>query len=140
MFTSIMEFLGSAFGVVTSMLDFISKKDIENQIRKGYEEEKRADNLEEDKVVDKVIDNAKEKVDATKEDVKAVRDSDIRDAELSKEDVKAELAEIEDEDDRRVREKQIIAAAELKKRKSIAIEKINKNDDFNNGGEITFQG
>lgn len=140
MFTSIMEFLGSAFGVVTSMLDFISKKDIENQIRKGYEEEKRADNLEEDKVVDKVIDNVKEKVDATKEDVKAVRDSDIRDAELSKEDVKAELAEIEDEEDRRVREKQIIAAAELKKRKSIAIEKINKNDDFNNGGEITFQG
>ena len=140
MFTSILSFLGGAFSTITSVLDFMSKRDTENQIRKGYEEEKRADNLEEDKIAVEKMNEATDKVEATKEDVKAVRDADIKDAELSKEEVKAELDEIEDEDDRRIREKEIVAAATLKERKSVTKDKITKNDDFNDGKEITFGG
>ena len=140
MFTSILSFLGGAFSTITSVLDFMSKRDTENQIRKGYEEEKRADNLEEDKIAVEKMNEATDKVEATKEDVKAVRDADIKDVELSKEEVKAELDEIEDEDDRRIREKEIVAAATLKERKSVTKDKITKNDDFNDGKEITFGG
>lgn len=140
MFGSILSFLSGAFSVVTSVMDFMSKKDTENQIRKGYEEEKRADALEENKVAVEKAKEAKEAVSETKEDVKAVRDVDIKDAELSKEEVKAELDEIEDEDDKRKREKEILAAAKLKKRKSVAKEKIEKDESFNVGDEVSFGG
>ncbi|RLC45847.1 MAG: hypothetical protein DRH57_07255 [Candidatus Cloacimonadota bacterium] len=140
MFTAIMEAIGGVFGGLGSIFDFMSKKDTENQIRKGYEEEKKADNLEEDKIGKEKADKAKAQVSKAKEDVKAVRDADMKDAELTDEEVKAELVEIEDEDDKRIRAIQIKAAVELKKRKTIAVEKVEKNKDFNDGEEITFGG
>ena len=140
MFTVIMEAIGGVFGGLGSIFDFMSKKDTENQIRKGYEEEKKADNLEEDKIGKAKADKAKAQVSKAKEDVKAVRDADLKDAELSAEEVKEELSEIEDKDDKRKREKEINAAVELKKRKEIAVKKVEANKDFNDGEEITFGG
>jgi len=140
MFTGILSLLNGLFNTLSSFLASASKKDTENQIRNVYEEEKRADNLEEDKIAAEKISEANDKVKDTKEDVKAVRDTNIVDAELSKDEVKTELDNIEDEDDRRVREKEIAAAVKLKERKSLTKEKILNNDDFNDGKEITFEG
>ena len=140
MFTAIMEAIGGIFGGLGSIFDFMSKKDTENQIRKGYEEEKKADNLEEDKIGKAKADKAKAQVSKAKEDVKAVRDADLKDAELSAEEVKEELSEIEDKDDKRKREKEINAAVELKKRKDATVKKVEANKDFNDGEEITFGG
>ncbi len=140
MFTAIMEAIGGVFGGLGSIFDFMNKKNEENIMRKGYEEEKKADTLEEEKVAVEKAQEAKELVKETKEDVKAVRDADIKDAELTTDEVKEELSEIEDEDDRRKREKEITAANELKKRKTIAVDKIEKDKDFNAGEEISFGG
>jgi len=140
MFTGILSLLNGLFNTLSSFLASASKKDTENQIRNVYEEEKRADNLEEDKIAAEKISEANDKVKDTKEDVKAVRDTNIVDAELSKDEVKTELDNIEDEDDRRAREKEIAAAVKLKERKSLTKEKILNNDDFNDGKEITFEG
>ena len=140
MFTGILSLLNGLFNTLSSFLSSANKKDTENQIRNVYEEEKRADNLEEDKIAAEKISEANDKVKDTKEDVKAVRDTNIVDAELSKDEVKTELDNIEDEDDRRAREKEIAAAVKLKERKSLTKEKILNNDDFNDGKEITFEG
>jgi len=140
MFTAIIEAIGSMFGGLGSIFDFMSKKDTENQIRKGYEEEKKADNLEEDKIGKEKADKAKKQVNETKEDVKAVRNADLKDADLTEEEVEAELSELEDADDKRKRKKEIKAAAELKKRKEVAVKKVEGNKDFNDGEEITFGG
>jgi hypothetical protein len=135
-----METINSLFGSLGSIFDFMSKKDTENQIRKGYEEEKKADNLEEDKIGKAKADKAKAQVSKAKEDVKAVRDANLQDAELSEEEISVELSEIEDKDDKRKRKKEINAAKELKKRKEVTIQKIEANKDFSDGKEITFGG
>lgn len=140
MYTLIVEAISSIFGSIGSMIEFMSKKNTENIIRKSYEEEKKADNLEEDKIGKAKADKANSQVSKTEKDVKAVRDADIKDAELSDVEIQAELSEIEDNEDKHKRLMEINAAIELKKRKSSAVKKIKDDKSFDAGEEITFGG
>jgi len=137
---AIMSLISNALGAITSVMGFLDKKDTENTIRKGYEEEKRADALEEDKVVGEKLSETKDKVNETKDKVKAIRDANLKDAELTEDEVKEELDEIEDEDDQTKRAREIKAAKTLKERKSMVKKKVTASTDFNDGKTISFGG
>ena len=140
MFATIMGAIGSMFGAITKVMAYMTKKDTENIIRKGYEEEKRADALEEDKValeqVYKGVRDAKEVRDL----VKAIRDADIKDADKSDIEVQSELNDIQDGEDKAQREKEIDAAHILKSRVDSTLKEIESDELFNDGNEITFKG
>ena len=140
MFSTILKFLSSLIGSIGSIMGFFKEKNRENIIRKGYEEEKRADALEEDKKAKEIIDANNEKNEQIKEELDSIKNADLKDADKTDEDIKTELSAIEDEELRKKREMEIKAAKELKKRKQIRMDKLNNDDNFNNGDEITFEG
>ena len=140
MFSSILGALTGAFKAIGSVMGFLEDKNKENLIRKGYEEEKRADTLEEDKVSLEKLEKSKNQVKETRDSVRAVSAADIKDAELTDVEVEEELKDIEDEDEQTKREREIKAAQILKKRKTVTQNKIENNDSFNNGDTISFGG
>ena len=140
MLETILGLLSSAFGSLGSIFDFMGQKDNDNKIRKGYEEAKRADALEEDKVATNKIQESKDKARETKEDIKIISNIDLNDADLSDIATKKELDSIEDDDDRLKRAKEIKAAKELKRRKTLSKKVIESDEKFNSGDDFTFEG
>lgn len=140
MLETILGLISSALGSLGSIFDFMSQKENDNKIRKGYEEAKRADALEEDKVAFEKIQESKDKARETKEDVRIISEIDLNDADLTDEETKKELDAIEDDVEKIKRAKEIKAAKELKRRKTIAKKEIESNESFNNGDDFTFEG
>lgn len=136
----ILSLITNVFGAVGKVFGFLEKKNLENNIRKGYEEEKKADALEEDKTAKEKVEKAEKQADEAKEAVRAVRDADIKDAELTEQEEKAVLDGIEDFEEKEKRAKQIKAARELKEKVEAQKKKVETNESFNNGDEISFGG
>jgi hypothetical protein len=136
----IMSLISNAFGAIGKVFGFLEKKNLENNIRKGYEEEKRADTLEEDKVSEEQMTKAQKKLSEARAKLKAVKKANILDAEKSDEEVKTILENIEDDVERKEKEEEIKAAKDLKKKVDEAKEKVESSKSFNDGDTISFGG
>lgn len=137
---SIMSMLSGAFSAIGKIFGFLGDKNKENLIRKGYEEEKRADALEEDKTAKEQIEKAEKKKEEAKAATDAVSNADLKDAEKTEEEIEEELESIEEESEQEKREREIKAAKELKKRKAMRKQTIENDDSFNKGDTISFGG
>lgn len=140
MLSSIFGMLNGLFGSVSKIMDFMNKKDTENTIRKGYEEEKRADTLEEDKVSAEIINTNKVKVKKIKTEMDAIKNMDISDADKTEDEISTIIENIEDPEEKIKKTKSIKAAKTVKARKTATKKKIEENKEFIAGEEITFKG
>lgn len=140
MLGSIISMLSGLFGSVSKIMDYVGKKDTENTIRKGYEEEKRADALEEDKTASEMIVKSKKKVKAVETELAAIKEMDITDADKSDEEVAEIIATIEAPEEKVKKTKAVKAAKTVKARKTATKKKVEESKEFVNGEEITFKG
>ena len=140
MLKTIMGMISGIAKAVGSAFKFIDKKNMENNIKRGYDQEKKANALEEDIEARDKINESNEKAQSAKDAVDAVTNARIDAIELTQEEIKQELDGIEDKEQRLKRERELKAAKELKKRKSVSKSKVKNNKSFNDGESYTFGG
>lgn len=137
---NILSILSGVFKLFNKLADYFAKKDMENQIKNQYEQEKKIDALEEDKRQGELIDEANEKFDAAKDEIKNVSDVNIADADLTDVEIKNELDGISDPDERKNRKQQIDLAKEIKETADKKKKEVENDETFNSGDEFTFKG
>lgn len=122
MFSTIITAIGSIFGGLNKIFTYFQSKNEENKIKKGYEEAKRADALEEDQKASKLIDASEKELSKVNIDLELI----------SKASTDVNIVQ-ENESQRQVND-------ELSKKVKESIDKIESDDRFNSGEEIILKG
>ncbi len=136
----IIDFIMQAFSFFKKTTDVVETKNLEIDIKNKYTQDKKIDVLEEDKKSRDLIDQSSIKTDKAKEIINSVKDVNIQDSKLTVEQVKQELSEISNDDQRDKRKNQIDLAKEIKEKADKMKNSVEKNEKFNAGEEITFKG
>lgn len=140
MFTTIINILSGALNLFNKFADYMTKKDMENSIKNGYEKDKALDALEEDKAAKEQVEKANQETSKAKEAIKNIAKSDKNDADLTDDDIVKILMEIQDPEEREQRSSQIKAAKEIKAKADAKQKEIESDEKFNSGEEISFKG